>query len=189
MKTILSTLIVLAILLSITNCTETQENTIKLANGCIVKGEIYDSKAHPGSKNIRTSDRELERKSWTSGVISHIGFIKKEDRTSINNIDVTSEGGSGGAIISDGGPAKNNISILNNGGIFIKIKAENNKKYLMQIKSVNNNMSPAIIFEYLKKNDLIVFQTVRAYEGDGHKKTYRILNEVDYLYLHEIKKQ
>ncbi|MBU4308757.1 MAG: hypothetical protein KJ566_03105 [Nanoarchaeota archaeon] len=176
---------ILIIPLLLTSC---KDYPIKLPNGYIASGKKIESKAHKGSYNIRSYERDLVRKSRLNGTISYIGFLKTEDNViSVNNINQKNRAGDGG-ILSAGGDSKNNVTIFDYGGIIMKIKPLNLKidEYLMQIKTHENRISPIIALEKFDEGDTISIPTIRKYDYSSWWKSYRILNEIDYLYLHEI---
>ncbi len=184
---------ILLILFLILGCAEKNYEQVFLPNGYETLGEKVPSIAHPGSTNIRSSEGGLEEKSYEKGIVTYIGLMNiEDDALSINHIRMEANGGNGGLILSEGGKALNNVTIYDYAGIIVKIKVNGEKEYLMQLKSYNYELSPAISLEYLREGGEIFFPTVREYEnsgcGCGGSYLYRILNEVDYLYLHEIEK-
>jgi hypothetical protein len=178
--------------------------SITLPNGYVTPGIIYISTKHPGSYNLysrENREEDLVYKSRINGKISFIGFLDVGDNTvSINNITQNSHAGNGGFVLSPGGDGANNLNVFDNGGVIIKIESLDNKgiesEYLMQLKVKDNLLSPAISLKYLKKGDRISIPTIRKYDipdqgygffsVDKVRRYYRILNNVDYIYLNEI---
>ena len=110
--------------------------------------------------------------------------MKKEDNSiSINNITQNAEGG--GAFLF-AGDAESNLDVFNYSGIVVKIKTLP-QEYILQLKTQENRISPAIALEKFKQGDEVSIPTIR--EDKKIICGYRILNEVDYLYLHELRKE
>lgn len=147
---------------------------------------------------ITSKEDSLEEKSRFTAVISYIGFLKTDKAdVSINNVVQNNHAGDGGFIASDGGDAENNTTIYNHGGVFLEVKpitpAEFNK-YILQVKSKNNRLSPAIALEEYHKGDTVSIPLLRDVSFLPKRRilynysTYKLMNEIDDIYLSEIKK-
>jgi len=170
---------------------------VDLPNNYETMGVVRKSEAHQGSLNIYSYEPDLEEKSRVTGEITYLGFAKNEDQSvSINNINQNAEL-SGISLLSD---AENNMTIYDNMGIIIKIKTDY-QEYIFNLKTQDNILPPSIILEKYKEGDRVSIPTVREYEScDGGAldnrfnkpaiyRGYRILNEIDYIYLHEIQER
>jgi hypothetical protein len=159
---------------------------VELPNHYQTKGIVAQSIAHMGSQNVFSKEDNLDEKSRIDGEISYLGFVKNDNKdVSVNNINQNAA--SGGLIA---GNAENKLSVYNNSGVLIKIKTSK-QEYIFNLKS-NNDLPPSIIFEKFKKGDKVSIPTIRKYE-EAHMHTvyqgYRILNEIDYIYLEELRKE
>ena len=164
---------------------------IDLPNNYQTLGSSEKSIKHKGSTNIFSNELDLEEKSRIDGVISYIGFAKNEDTSiSINNInqDARTRG-----LIS--GNAQNMTTIYDNMGVIVKVRTSK-QEYIFSLKTQGNLLPPSIILEKYKKGDMISIPTIRKYKMimtgsfpfGGASNGYRILNEIDYIYLNEIRK-
>lgn len=192
MKNLILILAGIFILILFSGCIKENSYPIVLPNDYSALGEKVQSKTNIDSYNILSREENLINKSRIEGTITYLGTIDVGDNSvSINNVEMNSEGGNGG-LLAGGGNGINNLDIFDNGGIFLKLKTSLEKEFLMQIKSYKNNLSPVISLEYLKVGQKISFPTIREYEhhscGCSGKHVYRILNNPDYIYLHEINK-
>jgi hypothetical protein len=181
-------------LLIITGCRNYQPTT--LPNGYLTSAETYSSIVHPGSINLRSKENDLMKKSKIIGTISYLGFLNVEDNTlSINNIEQNATAGRGG-FLGRGGDGTNNLAVFDNGGVILKVVTSGAiNEYIFQLKSNNNELSPAISLKYLKEGDKILIPTIREYENSIDRggedgiyayRWYRILNKIDYIYIHEL---
>ncbi len=142
-----------------------------LPNNYITSGEKWVSNLHKGSQNVLSTEENLVEKSRINGRISYLGLLKTEDQNILTGSDNKTEE-----------------------EIIMKIQPENYKiaEYIMQIKVHGERISPLFVLEKFKEGEIISIPTIRKYDEDGlsggNGNLYRMLNEVDYLYLHEIEK-
>lgn len=171
--------------LFITGCESNKYESTTLPNDYVTSADKYISQAHPGSYNIRSREEDLVTKSRIVGTISYLGFLNVEDNAlSINNISQNAYGRNG----------DNDLSVFDDGGVIIKVLTSGQvNEYIFQLKSNKNELSPAISLKYLKEGDKISIPTIREYENSSCQcgsyrpyRWYRILNQVDYIYIHEI---
>jgi len=182
---------------SVSGCKD-YRTLIELPNHYQTSGFLEKSIAHKGSYNVFSDEEDLERKSRVTGEITYLGFAKNEDTTiSINNInqDARTSG-----LIS--GNAQNNAIVYDNMGIILKVKT-GKQEYIFNLKTQDNILPPSIILEKFKKGDKVSIPTIRKYEYAIRSKRnknpvscsgswlpgYRILNEIDYIYLQEIEEK
>ncbi len=142
-----------------------------------------------------SKEKNLEEKSRIKGIITYLGPIKEEDPISIKDFDIKqkSQGGEGG-FIGGGGDAKSIINIYDHNNIMMKIKTIqdcNIKEYFMDIKSKQKDISPGIGLHMYKQGDTISMPTIRCVGLNlfSDQKRYRSLNQVDILYLEDIRKE
>ncbi len=178
-------------LFNASGCGKDIRTSFELPNGYNVTGLFEKSVEHKGSYNVFSDEADLEEKSRTIGEITYLGFAKNEDTTlSINNINQNAR--SSGLI---SGKAENNTTVYDNMGVILKIKTDK-QEYIFNLKTQEDILPPSIILEKLKKGDKVSIPTIRMYErAIRHSKStgyglalqgYRVLNEMDYIYLHEI---
>ena len=161
---------------------------VELPNSYQTRGIVEKSIDH---SDIFSDEADLEEKSRVTGEISYLGFAKNEDNSvSVNNINQYATG-----------RAQNNVTVYDNMGIIIKIKTSK-QEYIFSLKTQYNILPPSIILEKFKKGDKVSIPTIRKYDGGGYFKIpldnhflsptfgdgYKILNEIDYIYLEEIRK-
>ncbi len=180
------------------SCENNFNNEITLPNGYSTYGGLINSETHPGSKNVLVTRKnngiDLDEKSRISAIVTHIGIMNVEDGSvSINNIDISAQGGDGGLIISQGGNASNIVSIFDHGSLLLKVETQGTiNKYIFELKVYGNRMSPVIALEGLEVGKMISIPTIRGYESNptgiiNNIYSFRIFNQTDYIYFHEIR--
>jgi len=142
-----------------------EEKTVTLPNGYVAQGSKGKSSANPGHYNIISAESDLVEKSYLTGTITYIGPLKHGDVS----MEATQE----------------NLDAVVSGAILIKMNPGNGEELIFSVEK-GDAINPLALLEIYKKGDQISIPTVRKY--DFPQGLYKILNAVDEIRTHEIRK-